>query len=250
MSKLLKFSQGNAKLTKDIFSLSLPSGFACPFASDCLSKAEKTTGKLTDGKNTKFRCFSASQENRFPKTREQRWYNFDLLKKLNKEKMIELISASLPIKAAKIRIHVAGDYFSQAYFDAWVEVARQNPTKIFYGYTKSLQYWINRLDVMPENFILTASKGGKLDELIAKHNLRFAEVVFTIEKAEELGLEIDHDDSNAFSKGGSFALLIHGTQPTNSEASKSKSANQKKGIMGYTRKKGRVITNEDYSIAG
>lgn len=250
MSKLLKFSQGNAKLTKDIFSLSLPSGFACPFASDCLSKSDKVTGKLTDGKDTKFRCFSASQENRFPKTREQRWHNFELLRKLNKEQMVKLISDSLPVKANKVRIHVAGDYFSQTYFDAWLEVAKQNPTKIFYGYTKSLNYWISRLSEMPDNFILTASKGGKLDELIAKHNLRFAEVVFTMDKAKELGLEIDHDDSHAFSKGGSFALLIHGTQPPNSEASKSKVENQKNGIMGYTRTKGRVITNSDYAIAG
>jgi hypothetical protein len=44
-----------------------------------------------------------------------------------------------------------------------------------------------------------------------------AYVVNTEEEAEELGLEIDHDDSHCFGDK-SFALLVHGTQPKGSIA--------------------------------
>ncbi len=247
---LLKFSKGNAKLDKTIFSLSLPAGHSCPFAMDCLAKAERVTGKLTEGKNNKFRCFSATSENIFTKTRQQRWHNFDLLRKLDEQGMINLIHNSIPKQATKIRIHVSGDFFSQKYFNAWLEVAKQNPDRLFYAYTKSLQYWVARINDIPSNFVLTASKGGKLDNLIKEHNLRFAEVVYTIEKAEELGLEIDHDDSHAMKQGKSFALLIHGTQSPKSEASKALTENRKNGIMGYNKKLNkRVITNKEYTLA-
>ena len=35
------------------YTLNLPSGHSCPFASDCLSKADRVTGKITDGKEIK-----------------------------------------------------------------------------------------------------------------------------------------------------------------------------------------------------
>lgn len=240
--KLLKFSKGNAKLNKRIYSMSLPSGFSCPFALECLSKANRETGEITDGKHTKYRCFSASQENRFPATRKQRWYNFDLLRKLDRLGMSELIQMSLPTNPEIIRMHVAGDFFSQDYFDAWMDVARRNPDTIFYTYTKSVGYMVKRLDEMPDNFRITASRGGRLDHLIDKHDLKCAEVVYSVEEAVDMGLEIDHDDSHAYGDyPHSFALLLHGTQPAGSEASKALNKNRKKGIMGYSRKKGRVI---------
>jgi hypothetical protein len=239
---LLKFSKGNAKLDKTIYSLSLPSGFSCPFASECLSKANRQTGKLTEGKDTKYQCFSATQENMFPRTRRQRWHNFDLLRKLDTFGMANLIQMSLPLKSKIIRLHVAGDFFSQYYFDAWLNVTQWNTDIIFYTYTKSIRYWVNRLDEMPDNFRITASIGGREDHLIKEHNLKYAVVVYSLEEAERKELEIDHDDSHAYMKSKKpFALLIHGTQPAGTEASKALSRNKKNGIMGYSRKKGRVL---------
>lgn len=219
---LLKFSQGNAKLGKNIFTFSLPSGFACPHALDCLSKAHKETGKITDGKATSFRCFSASQEALYPSVRKQRWHNFDTLKGLTSEQMSGLIYLSIPGKANMVRIHVGGDFFSQAYFDAWVDVANRMSEVTFYAYTKSLPYWVSRIHDLPSNLILTASRGGRKDEMIKTYGLREAVVVFSVEEAEKMGLEIDHDDSHAFTRGPSFALLIHGTQPKGSKAASAK----------------------------
>ena len=229
---MLKFSQGNAKLGKDIFTFSIPAGYTCPFAKDCFSKADKETGKIQDGPSTEFRCYSASLESVYPVVRKQRWENFALLKGLSCLEMADLIQASVPKKAQKVRIHVGGDFFSQSYFDAWMTVAKRLPNIIFYAYTKSLGFWVRRLDEIPANFVLTASKGGKMDALISAYGLRHCEVVYTEQEAIDKGLEIDHDDSHAYTQGPSFALLIHGVQPKGSKAAKAKSALKGKGSYG------------------
>jgi hypothetical protein len=219
--QLLKFQQGNAKLGKNIFTFSLPAGHACPFANECLSKAHKLTGKLTDGPNTQFRCFAASAEAVYPNVRVARWHNFDLLKKLNSNEAADLILNSLPKKANIVRIHVSGDFFNEAYFLAWLQVAKLRPTVLFYAYTKSLVYWVNYIKDIPGNLVLNASEGGKLDAQISEHGLKFAKVVYSPEQAEELGLLIDHTDEAAYKTKESFALLIHGQQPKGSKASQS-----------------------------
>jgi len=89
-----------------------------------------------------------------------------------------------------------------------------------------LPYWIKYREYFDrlDNFVLTASYGGHHDHLIESENLRSSKVVFSEEEANILGLEIDHDDNlaaNPLKKDQSFALLIHGTQPKGSEASKS-----------------------------
>jgi hypothetical protein len=236
MSQLLKFNKGNAKLANDIYTFSLPAGYSCPGAKECLSRAGRHGSGIKDGLETKFRCFAASDEAQYKNTREQRWHNFDLLKGKSTEEMAELIEASLPKKANLIRVHVSGDFFSPQYFDAWMQVARKNPLRTFYAYTKSLHIWVDRLDSIPSNFALNASRGGIHDWLIGTYKLKSAEVVFTIEEAERKGLEIDHDDSHAYKSGDSFALLIHGTQPAGSEASKALQILRKKGWTGYSKK--------------
>jgi hypothetical protein len=234
----LKFGKGNAKLSKDIYTFSLPAGHSCPFAHDCRASADRKTGKITDGVHQQFRCFSASAESVYPSTRAARWYNYDLLRDLKSKKaMVALIQSSLPEKAMKFRVHVSGDFFNQMYFDAWMEVARNNPKKLFYAYTKSLVYWVKRIDDIPKNFKLTSSMGGKKDTLIEAHHLKYAKVVFNEGEAKVMGMEIDHDDSHAFGKSESFALLLHGGQAAGTKASVALSALKKKGTGGYSKKK-------------
>lgn len=224
METKLKFSRGNAKLDnletklgKQVWTFSTLAGVACPYAKLCKSQAVETPNglRIQDGPDTVFRCFSASQEVLFKSVYRQRKHNLDLLKTCanDAQKMSDLILASLPKKAGVIRIHVSGDFFTQAYFDAWLLVAKKRSDILFYAYTKSLPFWVKRADRIPSNLILTASYGGQRDELIDKHNLRSAIVVEDESKAIELGLPIDHDDSLAASNGGNFALLLHGPQP-------------------------------------
>ena len=238
---MLKFSKANAKTqalandaelaqylegNKKIYSLDLLSGWSCPHAKDCLSKAmvqDNGKRKIKDGKDTKFRCFSASQEVQYTNVYNSRKHNFDLLRNLRYNDMYELINDSLPKNAGIVRIHVAGDFFSEEYMHAWYTVALNNPKILFYAYTKSLRFWlaINEFPIL-HNFVLTASYGGRDDHMIDQFNLRSTKVVFSEAEAEELGLAIDHDDSHAAKpslRDNSFALLIHGTQPAGSEAS-------------------------------
>ena len=186
------------------------------------------TVKIEDGSDTVFRCFSASAEATYPSLRKMVWHNFDLIKatitnawryeKDRVECVADLICKSLPEKFDIMRVHVGGDYFSKDYLQAWIEVAKRNPEKIFYSYSKSLHFF--KEVTLPENLVLTASRGGKHDELIDLHAWKEALVVYSEEEAKERGLDIDHDDTHAAFGKENFALLIHGTQPAGSAASK------------------------------
>lgn len=242
---MLKFSRGNAKLDAletvikgQVWTFSELSGHTCPFALDCFSKAVDVDGKrhIEDGKYTKFRCFSASQEALFPGVYNARKHNTDLVTACKTaEDYAHLIQTSLPAKAKYIRIHVGGDFRLKRHFQAWNAVAQLNPDKVFYAYTKALPFWVQLKDSLADNFVLTASRGGKRDDLIDSEGLREAVVVFSEDEAKSLGLEIDHDDSHAALpslRNQSFALLIHGTQPKGSEAAKAVATLDGKGTYG------------------
>ena len=243
---MLKFSRGNAKLDAlesviggEVWTFSLLSGHTCPFAQDCFSKAVSVDGKMRtqDGPHTLFRCFSASQEALYPNVFNTRNYNTEAIKECgnNVHRISELILDSIPQSAKAIRIHVGGDFFTLNYMVAWMDVARLLPSVRFYAYTKSLPMWVAciKRNIIPSNFVLTASRGGKADNLIAEYNLREARVVFSEDEANQLGLPIDHDDSHAYNPGPSFALLIHGIQPKGTEAAKA--VKELKGVGSYGR---------------
>ena len=277
----LKFSKANAKLKKltkvkglakylkngrKVYSLDLLSGWSCPFAQDCLSKVVRLNNKSTikDGPDTLFRCFSASQEALLPAVYNLRKHNYnaiDLMLKANigRLDLANWINEQLPTNLGILRFHVGGDFFNQTYFDAAALVARKNPDRLFYAYTKSLKYWTGRLGELSDNFVLTASRGGRLDYMIDEYDLREAKVIaepevcsaiaasrnqnkvpnlFSIRESypELIGLPIDHDDSHAANprkRNQSFCLLVHGVQPKDSEASKAKSI--LKGVGSYSR---------------
>lgn len=237
---MLTFGKDNAKL-KGIITFSLPAGYSCPMAKFCLSKADRETGKLTDGRHTAFRCFSASAEAMYPAVRDSRWSNYEQLKGKTKYQMVDVLQEGLNAvrfpkgKAKIVRIHVSGDFFSMAYFEAWIQIAENNPDVLFYAYTKSVGYWVALKDSIPANLKLTASKGGTQDPLIAQHGLKYAEVVYTEQEAADKGMVIDHDDSNAYGQDKSFALLLHGGQPKGSAAAKALSALKAQGITGYSK---------------
>ena len=114
--QLLKFGFENAKL-KGIWHFSLPSGFTCPAATVCLTKSNRKTGKISDGKSQEFRCYAAMDEARYPSVRKARWHNLELLKKKDCYEMVSLICESLPIALKKVggllRVHIGGDFFSR-----------------------------------------------------------------------------------------------------------------------------------------
>ena len=222
-------------------------GASCPFAIDCLSKADRVTGKIKDGKDTKFRCYAASAEALYPTVRLLRWHNFDLLKQTKGTKQLtDLISDSITNskyfskKITHVRIHTSGDFFKKDYFQAWLNVAKLFPNLTFYCYTKAIHFWVEEKNNVPNNFILTASKGGKFDLLIDSHNLKKCEVVYSVEEAISKDLPIDHEDTYPLVPNQSFAILIHGTQPAKTEASKAMMKLRKEGLNGYGKASKRI----------
>ena len=235
---MLKWSKANAKTERlnescwaiakyldngrKVYSLDLLSGYSCPFAEKCLSKAvTDINGKRTikDGPQNEFRCFSASQEVQYTNVYNARKHNYDILKAHSGDwpVMYGELWRSMPVDAGIIRIN--------------------RPDVLFYAYTKSIQYWhANRHDI-PENMVLTASYGGRDDWMIDYQGYRSATVVYSEAEAEELDLAIDHDDSHAANptwRDTDFALLLHGTQPKGSEAAVALKALKGKGS--YSRK--------------
>ena len=243
--KYLTFGdKGNAKLKKlGVSYFSLPAGFTCPFAEKCLRKAtiiyldtgEKYTGDYTisnkeiknlnlgvrvlSGDKTEYSCYASSAEVR-PSVRISRWKNYSLLTsegKNNSQYMFKLILESLNrsnsiMKGTALRIHDSGDFFNEAYFLAWLNVAKKRTDLFFYAYTKSLPYWKKYKNQIPVNLKLIASRGGSQDKLINEEGFREAIIAYTVKEAEERGLPVDFSEAEAIVGDSDFILLLHGSQ--------------------------------------
>lgn len=239
----LKFSKGNAKLGKQTLIFNLPAGKTCPGASLCKAFAvmgDNGKTRVQDGAETVFRCFAASSEAQYPATFAARAYNLQtIVEALRDGSAADLINEGIQSHRTKntklVRIHESGDFFSGVYLDAWIEVAHRNPDLKFYCYSKSLQLFVNFK--LPTNFYMTASYGGKFDHLIDEgYFTRYSKVVMNDSEAEELGLQVDHDDSHCFGDKP-FALLVHGTQPKGSiAAAKLKERKRNGAFSGYNGK--------------
>ena len=243
---MFRYSQANTKLEqlyryadsslkqwlgdqrKKVYSIDLLSGYSCPMAHVCLSRAKKLpNGKrqIQDGPNTQHRCYSASQEAQYPAVYNKRAENLKVLSRAKTEDEIyAILSENLPLDAGVVRGGGSGDFFSIEYFRAFIRLARENPTVLFYAYTKCLSFWVdNRKEVESlQNVVMTASRGGLEDNLIDQHALREALVVLSADESAYVG-ELDYTDIHAADparRNESFRLLIHGSQPAGTDASR------------------------------
>lgn len=193
----MKFVKNTKYYRGVVYEWNLPTGSTCPFAMDCKVSVDRWTGKFKN-ESDGYRCYAANPE-RFPGVRNHRWSNFEHVKSGKKPE--------LPKNCKSVRIHASGDFFSQSYFDMWIEIANENPDVEFWAYTKSIGYWVNRLDAIPSNLELTASYGGRQDNLIAENNLKHV-IVYSNPQDVPLGVPIDQNDDYARDKATSlFALL-------------------------------------------
>lgn len=228
--KGLTFSRPNTKLKKltkaigrKVRSFDLLAGYACPFALKCKSCAVPVNGTrvIKDGKATEFRCYSAMQEVMYTETFAMRYRNLRLLKDCRSmQGMRDLLLAAMPPGDTVVRLHVSGDFFSNAYYIAWCEVGwklleEQRPVTI-YGYTKALPLLVQCAP--PPNLRLTLSRGGTNDNLITylkrSRDLHECVVVRSEEEAAERGLPLEcGDDTMAYNAEQDFAIVVHGMQP-------------------------------------
>jgi hypothetical protein len=231
----------------------LPAGKTCPGADKCLAFVTLTDeGKrrVNDGPEMEFRCFAASTEALYGKVYDSRQNNFNAIKDLLKtfnvgtagSFLATIIQSQRKLSGKNVtthvRIHESGDFYSANYFAMWMHVCRLIPDLTFYAYSKNLPMILDYgMDMLPKNFMLTASMGGKFDNLIHEgHFPRYSVVVLNDAEADAKGLEVDHDDSHCYIQDGPFALLVHGIQPAGSVYSKAVSLRKKnKKFVGYSK---------------
>lgn len=116
-------------------------------------------------------------------------------------------------KQLVIRVHDAGDFYSKDYFNAWIGIVQSFPKVTFYAYTKQVE--MLRDEVLPKNFKLNFSYGGKQDALIRPDVDSNSKVFKT--RAELLRArykDTSNDDSHAFSsaKTRRIGLVYHGAK--------------------------------------
>lgn len=197
----MAFVRKDGYYTGTVYEWNLPTGWTCPGARECLVRVDRETGKQ-DNRSNGYRCYAAAAE-RFPGVRQSRWGNLEIAR--------SGLLPPLPRAARAVRIHSSGDFFSQGYFDTWLEYAAANEGVAFWSYTKSLPFWIARLGSVPHNLTLTASVGGKWDHLIGEHGLRSATVVNLADLPP--GGAVDTNDDLARTSGESFFLLNNQERP-------------------------------------
>jgi hypothetical protein len=145
-----------------IHQFNLPSGITCPGARKCKRWMEPWTGEIKLGPHNEWGCYSVDSESQYPLVLPFRWTNYIVLKNgLTAARMAEIIEYSLPKNSRVIRIHEAGDFWTQKYLAAWVLVAKRNPDKVFFGYSKTT--WAATAEY-PDNMFMQYSDGGRFDK--------------------------------------------------------------------------------------
>lgn len=195
----------NSKLSSSnelfiVAAFNLPAIAACPNAGRC------KTG-----------CYATQGNYRFPSVQKAYASNYALVKR-DLGEFRELVSMDInrlqyklvPGQRLAVRIHTSGDFYSEAYYHAWVDLAEANPNVLFYAYTKMISQSYSRL--RPFNFVLIFSEGGLEDNLIDTSLHRHSRVFSSLEELHAAGYDdVTTDDTMAFrSTSGKIGLVYHG----------------------------------------
>lgn len=90
---------------------------------------------------------------------------------------------------AWVRIHDAGDFFSEEYALRWCRIAAARPATPFYAYSKEVALWRSGsvAEARPENLTIIYSAGGTQDYLIDREHDRWCDVYPSREALEAAG---------------------------------------------------------------
>lgn len=119
------------------------------------------------------------------------------------------------VKADLIRIHDAGDFYSQEYLEKWCAIAKSNPNVQFYAYTKSVSMVkaAQLTGLIPANLTIIFSLGGKEDHLIDSAIDRHSRVFPSLEALLAAGyVDTSYDDTNAIGPNHRIGLVYHGNK--------------------------------------
>ena len=195
-----KIKETGDKLNKRVFNFSIPAyksqtgKVTCPFADKCI----------------KFCYAQKGNYKRFPSVRNGMEKKYQLTKEPN---FVDLMNKEIQKKKPDfIRVHDSGDYYSKAYLDKWLTIAKENPKVKFYSYTNSIKF-IKELQEIPRNFDFIFSDSGKQVNLIDKSKDRHTKIFDSIESLNKLGYKnaskIDLFATKWFNTTNKVGLIFH-----------------------------------------
>jgi len=120
MERSVYFSAGNSKIDKSCLVFSIPTEICYGAGKQCKS------------------CYARKAEYPYKNCLPSRFRNYKA--SLNSSAFIEAVTERFSrSKKRLVRIHEAGDFYSQEYINSWIEIIKKHPEHKFYTYTKKLQ---------------------------------------------------------------------------------------------------------------
>jgi hypothetical protein len=110
-----------------------------------------------------------------------------------------------------VRVHDSGDYYSKAYLDKWIEIAKQNPNVRFYSYTNMIEMILNTS--LPDNYDIIFSDSGKQKHLINPIKHRHTKIFSSTFALQEAGYtdasSVDLMATKWFNNTNKVGLIFH-----------------------------------------
>ena len=173
------FSYNNHKLRKQRIRLfNLPAGKTCPQAGECADY-----------------CYAQKGFYIMPAVKAFRAKSLELT--LNSELFKTQINRELKTHKdwTTARLHDSGDFYYTHYLLDWIQIALKNKDHLFYAYTKSVEMVKQQSHIIPDNFRIIFSYGGKQDNLINPETDRHAKIFKTKKELEKAGyVDCSKDD--------------------------------------------------------
>ena len=187
---MLSFS--NTKLKRDgIAAFSIPAGSTCPNKGICAKG-----------------CYAMQGFFLMPNVREALKRNY--LETRGSQFASKMHAEIQKKKPKMIRIHASGDFYNRDYAIKWINIALINPKVRFYAYTKMVSLF--KTLILPSNFTVIYSYGGKQDSLI-KANDRHSKVFPSFaDMTKAKYKDTTTNDINAIGRNKKIGLVYHGAK--------------------------------------
>ena len=162
----------------------------CPFAKDCIKYCYAQKG------NYRYPSVIKGLNNRYELSKTA-----DFVPKMNATIILE--------RPTHVRIHDSGDFYSIAYLNKWIDIAKANTNVIFYAYTKSIKFFVDGL-LLPKNLKIIFSEGSKTDNLINTSKHRHARIFKSKELLNASGyIDASNNDLKAITSNKKVGLVYH-----------------------------------------
>ena len=157
----VKIQNGNSKLGKGIYTVNLLPGDAPLTLKDGTQLTNVSGSCFGCCSDCKSNCYAVNDAKRFHNTTIKSQGENTLLARHDRQRFFDDVQRFLDYNmVAAVRIHSSGEYLNYDYFLQWIEIAKNNPSVIFYSYTKRYNFIEKYLDsgaTFPDNFVVNVS---------------------------------------------------------------------------------------------